>query len=126
MLLRQWVSIGINIYVNCCLLVWQTKNVSLHTFTELFFVTLINRHTFIRVILTISYLILFLGFTLGLDNNSTVLAQNTIEVDRSLKNLSPQENEDLDRGKVIFKKQRGKYLGQIVATGYIDTAWELK
>ena len=80
MLLRQWVSIGINIHVNCCLLVWQIENVSLHTFTDLFFVTLMNRHTFIRVILTISYLILFSGFTQGLDSIVVLINFRTIPV----------------------------------------------
>ena len=59
--------------------------------------------------------------------NSANIAQarETIVLDDNLTTLSTQEQANLDRGKVVLKGQRGKYLGRVVATGNLDTAWSV-
>lgn len=39
--------------------------------------------------------------------------------------LSTAEKADLEQGQVILKGEQGNYLGQVVATGNIETAWEV-
>ena len=39
--------------------------------------------------------------------------------------LSPQEQIDLNQGKVILKGQQGEYTGQVLATGNLDSAWSV-
>ncbi len=53
--------------------------------------------------------------------NSTVLAQNVA----SEVKLSSQEQTNLNQGKVILKGEKGDYLGQVLATGNLDTAWQV-
>lgn len=57
----------------------------------------------------------------------TVLAQNTVflESKNNSSKLSRQEELDLKQGKVVLKGQKGIYLGQVIAKGNIDTAWEV-
>jgi len=59
-------------------------------------------------------------FALGL--NLAVLAQNIplTEIE-----LSPQEEVELNQGKVILKGKKGDYVGQVLATGNLDIAWEV-
>ncbi|MEM6612830.1 MAG: SRPBCC family protein [Cyanobacteria bacterium P01_C01_bin.72] len=66
-------------------------------------------------------LIIFSGINLNLYLSSTVLAQNPPQ---SIE-LSIDEKSDLQRGKVVLKGEKGKYLGQVIATGDITAAWEV-
>ena len=39
--------------------------------------------------------------------------------------LSPQEQVELDSGNVVLKGKNGEYVGQVLATGNVDKAWEV-
>lgn len=54
--------------------------------------------------------------------NISVLAQDTFFSESSII-LSPQEQANLDGGKVILQGEKGQYVGQVVATGDMNEAW---
>lgn len=62
----------------------------------------------------------FIGF-ISFSLNFTVLAQNVAPEVK----LSSQEQTNLNQGKVILKGKKGDYLGQVLATGNLDTAWQV-
>ena len=64
-------------------------------------------------------LITLLIISLGM--SFTVLAQDTINQVK----LSPQEQTKLNQGQVVLKGSKGKYVGEVIATGNINTAWEV-
>ena len=64
--------------------------------------------------------LLAIGFGLGL--SFTVFAQ---EVALNDVTLSAQEQTKLDAGKVVLKGKNGEYIGQVLATGNLETAWEV-
>jgi len=66
-------------------------------------------------------LILILGVNPYLYLSAATVAQNKIEQQE----LSAREKSDLQQGKVVLKGQKGSYLGQVVTTGNINTAWEV-
>ncbi len=51
----------------------------------------------------------------------TVLAQDTINEVK----LSSQEQTKLNQGQVVLKGSKGKYVGEVIATGNVNTAWEV-
>ena len=84
-----------------------------------------NIKIFGKLLLPGSCLILLLAIQLGFNSANIARAQEAIVLDDNLTTLSTQEQANLDRGKVVLKGQRGKYLGRVVATGNIDTAWSV-
>ena len=74
----------------------------------------INLKTLIKQIIGLLTLILGLNFA--------VLAQ---EIALTEIQLSPQEQTELNKGKVILKGEQGDYLGQVITTGNLATAWEV-
>ena len=64
--------------------------------------------------------LLAIGFSLGL--SFTVLAQ---EVAVNEVRLSAQEQTKLDAGKVVLKGKNGEYVGQVLANGNLEKAWEV-
>ena len=56
---------------------------------------------------------------------SAVLAQNNSLQRDHWQTLSNRENKDLEQGKVVLKGEKGNYLGRIIATGDINTAWSV-
>ena len=81
-----------------------------------------------KLIFIVSYISIFAYPSKNFNDNSTVLArENSLNVanpDNSFP-LNSQEKQELDRGKVILKGQKGNYLGRVVATGDINTAWSV-
>jgi ribosome-associated toxin RatA of RatAB toxin-antitoxin module len=51
--------------------------------------------------------------------NFTALSQNTVI------KLSPQEQADLQQGKVILKGEKGEYYGQVLTRGKPEVAWQV-
>ncbi|HEY9769097.1 MAG TPA: SRPBCC family protein [Coleofasciculaceae cyanobacterium] len=70
--------------------------------------------------LKLTKITLFIGL-ISFSLNFTVLAQNAA----SEVKLSTQEQTNLNQGKVILKGEKGAYLGQVLATGNLDTAWQV-
>ena len=65
----------------------------------------------------------FIGlFVVSWSLNFTVLAQ---EITPTQIQLSTQEQTELNQGKVILKGEQGDYLGQVIATGNLDIAWQV-
>jgi ribosome-associated toxin RatA of RatAB toxin-antitoxin module len=65
----------------------------------------------------------FIGLlVISLSLNFSLLAQENV---LSEVKLSSQEQVKLNQGKVILKGQKGKYTGQVLATGNLDTAWNV-
>lgn len=56
---------------------------------------------------------------------SLVLAENLALKETDSYQLSQPEKSALKQGKVILKGQKGDYLGQVIATGNLDNAWEV-
>lgn len=83
-----------------------------------------NRQALLNSILTISCTLPIL-FSQNLSSNLAVLAQSTNKVENHLKNLSFQEKRNLDRGRVVLKGEKGNYLGRVIASGDLDTAWKV-
>lgn len=69
---------------------------------------------------TIQRFVSLLVLALGL--NLAVLAQN---IPLTKVELSTQEEIELNQGKVILKGKKGDYVGQVLATGNLDIAWEV-
>ena len=61
-------------------------------------------------------------FSLSLGLNFTVLAQEITPIEIQ---LSTQEQTELIQGKVVLKGKQGNYLGQIIADGNLEKAWEV-
>ncbi|MDJ0593251.1 MAG: SRPBCC family protein, partial [Pleurocapsa sp. MO_226.B13] len=57
-------------------------------------------------------------FSLALAENLALKATDSYQ-------LSQPEKSALKQGKVILKGQKGDYLGQVIATGNLDNAWEV-
>lgn len=74
-----------------------------------------SNFNFIKV-LTIAAIAIILKLSL-LPNNVSV-AQNSVI-------LSPQEEADLARGKVILDGEKGQYVVRVLTTGNIEKAWEV-
>ena len=53
------------------------------------------------------------------------LLSNNISVAQSSVMLSPQEEADLAKGKVILEGEKGQYVVKVLTTGNIDKAWEV-
>ncbi len=56
---------------------------------------------------------------------SLVLAENLALKETDFHQLSSPEKSALKQGKVLLKGQKGDYLGQVIATGNLDNAWEV-
>ncbi|MEL6931290.1 MAG: SRPBCC family protein [Cyanobacteria bacterium J06600_6] len=84
-----------------------------------------NRQTLIRSATTIFCVFSLLGISLNSSRYSIAQAQNRVNSETSLNNLSSQETKKLEQGEVILKGQKGKYLGRVIASGNIDTAWQV-
>jgi len=69
---------------------------------------------------TIHKFVSLLVFALSL--NLAVVAQN---ISLTEVELSTQEEVELNQGKVILKGKKGDYVGQVLATGNLDIAWEV-
>lgn len=69
--------------------------------------------------------VLILGIPRNLNGAVVAQAQDTVSLKNNLADLSTQEEIDLKQGKVILQGQKGKYLGQVIAPGNIDIAWEV-
>ena len=69
--------------------------------------------------------ILFSTLQPNFNSANIALAQSVISLDSELTNLSDREQVNLNRGEVVLKGQRGKYLAQVIATGNPDTAWSV-
>ena len=83
-----------------------------------------NRHILFKVILTIACSILWLNVPQNFSYN-IALAQNPAASKNPLKKLSVREARKLDRGQVVLKGEKGNYLGQVITSGNINTAWEV-
>ncbi len=77
--------------------------------------------------LQLNYLINFSKRFIGLSviSLSLIFLGLTTDVSLSKVKLSPQEQIDLNQGKVILKGQQGEYTGQVLATGNLDSAWSV-
>jgi len=79
---------------------------------------------FLTGLVVVFYCLLFISLGQK-DFNSTVLAQESTRQESDLTNLSKQEKAGLKQGKVVLKGEKGNYLGQVLTTGNINTAWEV-
>jgi ribosome-associated toxin RatA of RatAB toxin-antitoxin module len=70
----------------------------------------VARH-FLKLVLSLS--------AIALCFNLTALSQNTAI------QLSPQEQADLQQGKVILKGEKGDYYGQVLTKGKSEAAWQV-
>jgi ribosome-associated toxin RatA of RatAB toxin-antitoxin module len=68
-------------------------------------------YRFLKLVLSLTAIALCLNFT--------ALSQNT------LIELSPQEQADLQQGKVVLKGEKGEYYGQVVTKGKPEAAWQV-
>ena len=84
-----------------------------------------NIQIFCKLLFSGSCLISLLAIQPSFNSANIAQARETIVLDDNLTTLSTQEQANLDRGKVVLKGQRGKYLGRVVATGNLDTAWSV-
>ena len=77
--------------------------------------------------LQLNYLINFSQRFIGLSviSLSLIFWGLTTNISLSKVKLSPQEQIDLNQGKVILKGQQGEYTGQVLATGNLDSAWSV-
>ncbi len=77
--------------------------------------------------LQLNYLINFSQRFIGLSviSLSLIFLGLTTNISLSKVKLSPQEQIDLNQGKVILKGQQGEYTGQVLATGNLDSAWSV-
>lgn len=73
----------------------------------------------LRILIKLIFLICCFVFV-----TDTVSGRDTI-AQKHPTQISQGEKTDLKPGQVILKGQKGNYLGQVVATGNIDTAWEV-
>ena len=75
----------------------------------------------------LNYLINFSQRFIGLSviSLSLIFWGLTTNIALSKFKLSPQEQIDLNQGKVILKGQQGEYTGQVLATGNLDSAWSV-
>ena len=78
-------------------------------------------------LLQLNYLINFSQRFIGLSviSLSLIFWGLTTNISLSKVKLSPQEQIDLNQGKVILKGQQGEYTGQVLATGNLDSAWSV-
>ena len=78
-------------------------------------------------LLQLNYLINFSQRFIGLSviSLSLIFLGLTTNISLSKVKLSPQEQIDLNQGKVILKGQQGEYTGQVLATGNLDSAWSV-
>lgn len=61
----------------------------------------------------------------GIENNLTAAnALDIVEFTNGF-SLSQAEKNSLQQGKVVLKGQKGKYLGQVVTKGDLETAWQV-
>jgi len=84
-----------------------------------------NRQTLFKPLLTICCSFLLLGTVQSARGDSLILARDAISSKKSLDNLSSEEIKNLERDEVVLKGEKGKYLGLVIASGNIDTAWEV-
>ena len=83
-----------------------------------------NIQIFCKLLFSGSCLVSLLAIQPGFDSANVARAEALV-LDDNLTTLSTQEQTNLDRGEVVLKGQRGKYLGRVVAKGDVDTAWSV-
>ena len=83
-----------------------------------------NIQIFCKLLFSSSCLISLLAIQPGF-NSADVARAKALILDDNITTLSTQEQTNLDRGEVVLKGQRGKYLGRVVAKGDVDTAWSV-
>ena len=81
---------------------------------------IIDRSTFI-----IFCLFCIVSIQLGGKWNINALAQDSSSISKPLNSLSSQQKANLEEGMVVLQGSKGNYLGQVLATGDINTAWEV-
>lgn len=80
---------------------------------------------FIGTIFTINY-VLFVGtIKLGSNWNFNAFAKENIVQKQNYKNVSAQKKVNLKVGEVILQGEKGDYLGRVLTTGNLDSAWEV-
>ena len=84
-----------------------------------------NRQILVRPVLTLFCSCLLFGIYANLNRDRLALAQDTAKITSLSYNLSPQETKDLEAGKVILKGEKGRYICLAIASGNLDTAWEV-
>lgn len=67
------------------------------------------------------FFLIFVFNTTKISKNAEVLAQ----IPEQVPQLSTEENTALDQGKVVLKGEQGSYVGQVLANGNLDTAWQV-